>query len=165
MRAKTQYAQLPVEHEILTGDEGESIIVFRENIEEIEGEEGETRYQADEYRLSVQYSETLAERVSENLNAWKERAINADYEKVAAEVRKVRDKLLEETDANMAFDRLNITLPDNIKATNLLQSVISFITSLKDIFNGQMAAYRQALRDIPQQEGFPYDVNFPVKPQ
>jgi len=26
------------------------------------------------------------------------------------------------------------------------------------------AAYRQALRDVPQQEGFPHDVAWPVKP-
>jgi len=27
-----------------------------------------------------------------------------------------------------------------------------------------MAIYRQALRDIPQQEGFPYNVVWPEKP-
>lgn len=27
------------------------------------------------------------------------------------------------------------------------------------------AAYRQALRDIPAQEGFPFDVTYPVKPE
>jgi len=27
------------------------------------------------------------------------------------------------------------------------------------------AAYRQALRDIPQQEGFPYSITWPVKPE
>jgi hypothetical protein len=26
------------------------------------------------------------------------------------------------------------------------------------------AAYRQALREVPQQDGFPYDVQWPVKP-
>ena len=27
------------------------------------------------------------------------------------------------------------------------------------------ADYRQALRDVPQQEGFPFDINWPTKPQ
>lgn len=28
----------------------------------------------------------------------------------------------------------------------------------------EQRAYRQALRDIPQQEGFPTDINWPTKP-
>ena len=28
----------------------------------------------------------------------------------------------------------------------------------------EMAAYRQALRDVPQQEGFPTDITWPTKP-
>lgn len=29
----------------------------------------------------------------------------------------------------------------------------------------RMAIYRQSLRDIPEQEGFPYDVEWPTKPR
>lgn len=29
----------------------------------------------------------------------------------------------------------------------------------------EMAAYRQALRDVPQQDGFPVDITWPTKPE
>jgi len=29
----------------------------------------------------------------------------------------------------------------------------------------EMTTYRQALRDVPEQEGFPNDINWPEKPQ
>lgn len=38
-------------------------------------------------------------------------------------------------------------------------------TALSDTtMSAEMAAYRQALRDITDQEGFPYEVIWPVKP-
>lgn len=38
-------------------------------------------------------------------------------------------------------------------------------TALSDVtMSAEMAAYRQALRDITAQEGFPHSVNWPVKP-
>lgn len=57
---------------------------------------------------------------------------------IAANVRSKRDSLLAETDY--------LALSDNT-------------------LSAEMAAYRQALRDITEQEGFPNDVSFPVKPE
>lgn len=38
-------------------------------------------------------------------------------------------------------------------------------TALTDVtLSPEMAAYRQALRDIPQQDGFPFETIWPVKP-
>lgn len=40
-------------------------------------------------------------------------------------------------------------------------------TQLKDVpveVSEQWQEYRQALRDVPQQEGFPFQVNWPSKP-
>jgi hypothetical protein len=60
-------------------------------------------------------------------------------EEVAAQVRTERDRLLAATDWTQAADVPQAT---------------------KD----KWAPYRQALRDVPAQEGFPYDVVWPTKP-
>lgn len=60
---------------------------------------------------------------------------------LAADAREARDALLRETDW----------------------------TALKALESGvvasDMASYRQALRDVPQQEGFPNSINWPAKPE
>lgn len=58
-------------------------------------------------------------------------------EEIAGKIRDQRNKLLTITDMEMVSDR------------NPSQ---------------EMIAYRQALRDLPQQEGFPMDVQWPVRP-
>lgn len=75
---------------------------------------------------------------AEGTKAEKEAAYQAGLDAEAAKaVRAQRDKLLAETDW----------------------------TALSDVtMSAEMAAYRQALRDITAQEGFPHSVNWPVKP-
>ena len=68
--------------------------------------------------------------------------------------RKIRNKLLDKSDSQMSLDRLGL---DTSTATK-------FITSLGKIFSGAWAQYRQALRDLPTQSGFPFDVTFPTPP-
>ena len=68
--------------------------------------------------------------------------------------RKIRNALLDESDKEMTLDRLGL---DTSSATK-------FIASIVKIFSGDWAKYRQALRDLPQQLGFPYDIEFPVMP-
>ena len=75
-------------------------------------------------------------------------------EEAAALVRKIRNKLLDNSDAQMSLDRLGLDL----------SSATKFITSLSKIFKGAWAEYRQALRDLPTQAGFPFDVKFPTPP-
>ncbi|MGN1318898.1 MAG: phage tail assembly chaperone, partial [Lachnospirales bacterium] len=41
---------------------------------------------------------------------------------------------------------------------------LGFFKKLGEVVNGEWAVYRQALRDIPEQEGFPFDVKFPSQP-
>lgn len=59
-------------------------------------------------------------------------------DRLAAEERKKRDDLLAETDYHALSD---VTMP------------------------AEVAAYRQALRDVPQQEGFPSTITWPTKPE
>lgn len=157
MRAKTNYAERPQAYEIKDGDAGQKIICFRQNIEEIETEDG-TQYTADEYTLAVHTSQALNKRVADNIEAWRERAMQEDYDRVAAEVRAIRDKLLADSDKEMVLDRMGLEVPTGISFTAWLD----FLKKLGAAVSGEMARYRQELRDIPKQEGFPYSVVFPT---
>ena len=75
-------------------------------------------------------------------------------EEAAALARKIRNKLPDNTDSQMTLDRLGL---DTSTATK-------FIHSLTNIFTGAWATYRQALRDLPEQGGFPFNIEFPTPP-
>ena len=160
MRAKTNFAERPQAYEIKDGDAGQKIVCFRQNIEEVQTEEG-VQYTADEYVLIVPISQALNKRVADNIEAWRERAMQEDYNRAAAEVRAIRDKLLADSDKEMVLDRMGLEVPTGVSFTAWL----GFLKKLGAAVAGEMAKYRQALRDITTQEGFPYDVNFPEKPE
>lgn len=75
-------------------------------------------------------------------------------EDAATFARKLRNKLLADSDAQMSLDRLELDLSTATK----------FIDSLNKIIKGAWAEYRQALRDLPTQAGFPFSVEFPKPP-
>ena len=157
MRAKTNYAERPQAYEIKDGDAGQKIVCFRQNIEEVQTEEG-VQYTADEYVLIVPISQALNKRVADNIEAWRERAMQEDYNRAAAEVRAIRDKLLADSDKEMVLDRMGLEVPTGVSFTAWL----GFLKKLGAAVAGDMARYRQELRDIPKQEGFPYSVVFPT---
>lgn len=76
-------------------------------------------------------------------------------EDAALFARKLRNKLLDISDKEMTLDRLSLDT----------SSAVKFIASLSCIFGGAWAAYRQALRDLSQQEGFPFGIQFPAMPE
>lgn len=87
------------------------------------------------------------------------RAYNLACEEQNAEdaamlARKLRNKLLDASDKEMSMDRLGLDISTATK----------FIASLGKIFTGGWAKYRQALRDLPEQEGFPFNIVFPTPP-
>jgi hypothetical protein len=76
-------------------------------------------------------------------------------EELAAEMaRKLRNKLLDESDKQMSFDTLSLDT----------SSIEAFLASVNVCLNNDWAKYRQELRDITSQEGFPFDINFPSCP-
>ena len=93
--------------------------------------------------------------------AYKRACEELNEEDAAAFARKIRDKLLNETDSRVALDRFNISVPSGTSFTDWL----SFLKSLGEIITGAWAIYRQALRDLPEQEGFPFNVTFPTPPE
>ena len=98
----------------------------------------------------------------ETLRDGYERACEAQDEESAAEFcRKIRNKLLEQSDAEMSLNRLGLTVPSGATFTAWL----SFLKGLGSALTGAWSTYRQALRDLTAQPGFPFDVTFPEKPE
>lgn len=147
--------------------DGKCDLVFFDNIQELESlEDNEKRYSYDTYRLNTNYRDELEQELNDNeekYNKWLELAKNNEYNEVASMVREQRNKLLEETDKEMCIDRLGIEIPEEITATNLLTVVIKVFKGIGNILNNNMSKYRQELRDITKQEGFPYNVIWPRK--
>lgn len=104
-----------------------------------------------EAMVNAQKSEQI-----ETLQRAYENACSAQNEEDAAFfARKIRNKLLDATDKQMSLDRLGL---DTSSATK-------FIASVTRIFSGAWAQYRQQLRDLPQQDGFPLHITFPTPPE
>ena len=122
-------------------DGGRVRVSLYANEEEIVTEDG-SHYLYDRYVVEVINRPQLAAYISGNLDGWIAAAAEKEYEEVAAAARAARNALIAATDYLFESD-----YP---------------ITKAK---KAEWAAYRQALRDVPEQEGFPYEINWPVKPQ
>ena len=91
----------------------------------------------------------------EVLRAAYEAACGSGDEQAAADAaRALRNRLLDLSDKEMSLDRLGLDI----------RNTITLLATLGTIFAGEWATYRQALRDIPQQDGFPFNITFPVAP-
>ena len=139
MRQKTNYAVPPNAFEIERIGNN-AVIRFRENITEHENGEN-TWFEADEYTLEVLFNITLESRVYADYESWLFRAKQADCEKISESARNRRDKSLLKTDWTQVKD-----------------------VALSEFDMAAYAEYRQALRDIPQQPGFPYTIVWPKMP-
>ena len=105
-------------------------------------------------KIEAQAMAQRAESMEVLKRAYKNACDNANEEDAAFYARKIRNKLLDETDKEMSLDRLGLDT----------SSAAQFIASLKTIFDGEWATYRQELRDISKQDGFPFNIIFPVSP-
>ena len=109
------------------------------------------------HRVEVQDAGLL-----ETLRAAYQQAANAGEQEEAARLaRAIRDTLLTHVDAHGSIYRLELTAPDS-------KSFLDWLDWLKTlasvIASSDWAQYRRALLDIPQQEGFPYVISWPVEP-
>ena len=110
-----------------------AILIFVENITVEKTEDG-LLYSYDEYRLTVPLSATLEKRVTDNFDVWLAKAKQVEYDNLAETVRVERNRRLAETDYTCLADRQP---------------------------SAAVIAYRQALRDLTRQEGFPYKIIWP----
>ena len=118
------------------------------------------RWGAWEYETRVPFSDGLKARVEANAEAWLSDAKAASQAEAAQAARAERDQLLAKCDQRMAIDRLGLAVPTGTTFT----AWQPFLRELGEALSSEWAAYRQALRDIPEQPGFPYAVSWPAPP-
>lgn len=102
----------------------------------------EQYYTYDRYEAPATYREGLEADVEEHLESWKAAAKKREEEAAAELVRSERNRLLEEIDWTQTIDA-----PISQKSRSALRT------------------YRQELRDITEQPGFPEEVIWPVRPE
>lgn len=115
-------------------------------------------------RLEAICDKMRAEEPDVQENALQAAILAKDEELAAALARMIRDKLLVESDGMLAFDRWGINVPEEVSMTTILPAFKALADGLKKLLRSDWAAYRQALRDLPQQEGFPFVINWPEAP-
>lgn len=124
-----------------------------------------TTYKYYAFRIKLQYNDKVSEYIEKNyetlLNDTKEHDKNIH----AKAIREKRNILLQESDKEMAFDRIGFDIPETISMTTIIKVIKDFFDTLSNIKNGEWAEYRQKLRDITKQEGFPYNVIWPEEPK
>ena len=94
-------------------------------------------------------------------NAYQKAVENGDEDGAADLARRIRDKLLAETDSRCALDRM---LPEAPSGTTFT-SWLSWLRNLAAVRSNTWGTYRQALRDLTEQEGFPMNIQWPKIPE
>jgi len=131
----------------------------------VQREDGSSAWEAVSWTIESSWTDNIIDRITEDPAAWLSEAQAEAYTEAAAKVRSLRDKLLTESDAMTALDRLGMDLPDKVTATTMLSVFKEILTALWNITKGSIGQYRQALRDLPEQPGFPFDIDWPNKPE
>ena len=122
--------------------DGTAEMRFRESITDSKDEKGNTIYSYDEYILAMTDRDGLEKIVQDNLPVWLAYAKVAETDNQAQAMRDKRDKLLAGTDWTQTDD-----------------------APLSSEDKESVRKYRQALRDITAQSGFPQEIKWPEKPQ
>jgi len=124
-------------------------VEFYDNVRASEAIDGVTglkipSWDFDKYALKEAYSPSLAAEIAANYATWLQKAKDAELTAESQKVRDYRDNLL-----------------------NTCDTVYCNAEKWAAMTAGQQqawATYKQALRGVPAQEGFPYTVNWPVMP-
>lgn len=128
--------------------------------EETKEEETIVEYEYDAYTIDLSVNVDI----EANFDTLIAKAKELEIAELSQKIREERNKLLQESDKEMAFDRLGLELPTEINMTNIISTLKKFASALSSVMTGEWAKYRQELRDITKQEGFPYNVVYPTKP-
>jgi HD-GYP domain-containing protein (c-di-GMP phosphodiesterase class II) len=98
----------------------------------------------EKYELETNYSASLSAQIESNYAIWLQKAKNAEANAESEKIRNYRDELLNKCDLQHCNPEKWTAMSDSEKLA--------------------WATYKQSLRDITAQEGFPYTMNWPVKP-
>jgi len=94
------------------------------------------------------------------VHAWTENDMFQEYTDDDDNVVTVQDQI----DAKVAADNAALEATERATRDDLLKATDHY--GLSDVtMTDAMTAYRQALRDVPQQEGFPQTITWPTKPE
>lgn len=164
MRIKTELSERPPRFTVNREGQKAVIIFYTDVVEkQREGmEEGEVTvsYEAVSWTMETPWTDNIEQRINEDFADWLQNAQADAYTEAAAEVRAKRNALIAETDYMMCIDRLGLVVPSGTTFTNYRPDVDKVIEAA----TGAVSAYRQALRDVPEQPGFPFDIDWPEKP-
>lgn len=83
-----------------------------------------------------------------------------DAERAAEFARIIRNNLLKASDKEFSMDRMLPPAPSGTSFTAWL----GWLRDLAAIATNNWAVYRKALRDLTDQEGFPFNIVWPVPP-
>ena len=86
--------------------------------------------------------------------AYEQAVADNDTERASELARKIRNRMLDKSDAQMSLDRIGLDT----------STTTAFLASLKTLFKNDWAVYRQHLRDITKQDGFPFNIDWGVSP-
>ncbi len=137
-------AQLEIEAFPLKEGSSCTVILY-DNIEgpfTKQSETGEQYYTYDRYCVETTYRANLAATVEANLETWLKKAREVEESALAEEIREKRNLLLAEVDWTQTIDA-----PISAASREAIRK------------------YRQDLRNITEQEGFPNEVTWPSLPQ
>lgn len=160
MRVKTELSERPPLFTVSRESQLQAVITFYTDVQEVQREDG-VGWSAVSWSMTGTWTDGLEARIAADPDSWFSLISAQCYAAAAAEVRTRRDALLQATDADMALDRLSLTPPTGSTFTAWL----SFLRTLGEALRSKAAVYRQALRDISAQPGFPYDVEWPEVPK
>lgn len=109
--------------------------------------------------LKQEFDETLR-------NAYNRACADQNAEDAATFARAIRNKMLDGTDKYDTVDRVfTFELPDTITAATVLTALKALINGIKGIRSNPWSVYRQFLRDIPEQAGFPFNIDWGNSPE
>ena len=111
-------------------------------------------------RMESVYNQLRSEMDDVLRKAYQSAVEEKDEETAAMLARKIRNKLLDDSDKECALDRLLEDAPDGVSFSDW----ITWLRKLAGARSSAWGVYRQTLRDLPKQEGFPLKVIFPEKP-
>lgn len=83
-----------------------------------------------------------------------------DEDRAAELARKIRNKLLDASDKYCTFDKILPEAPSGSSFTDW----IAWLKTLAGVTSNAWGVYRQSLRDLPEQQGFPFSIEWPKHP-
>lgn len=84
-----------------------------------------------------------------------------DEDRAAELARKIRNKLLDASDKHCTLDKILPAAPNGVNFADWL----AWLKTLADVASNEWGVYRQSLRDLTKQEGFPFSIEWPKHPE